>query len=109
MFIVANSHLLVNLKLLTYRIASFNVLADSYTNYGDCRHAPTDLMQCDARTLLRETRIGKMRDFLIERCLPKEYTRAEAAEEIEADRVMSDVALKNLRKEVITVKRHIQG
>jgi hypothetical protein len=32
------------------RIATFNVLADSYTKYGDYRHAPTGLMLPGART-----------------------------------------------------------
>jgi hypothetical protein len=58
-----------------------------------------------ARTLLRETCIGKIRDFLLERCLPGKYARIEAAEEIEADRVMNDETLKALRKGVITIKR----
>jgi len=58
-----------------------------------------------ARTLLRETRIGKIRNFLLERCLPEKYAAFEAAEEIEADRVMNDGALKALRKGVITIKQ----
>jgi len=58
-----------------------------------------------ARTLLRETRIGKVRDFLLEQFLPEKYARIEAAEEDEADRAMDDATLKTLRKGVITVKR----
>jgi hypothetical protein len=59
-----------------------------------------------ARTLLRETRIEKLRNFLLEQCSPKEYNRIEAAEEAEADRAMKDTALKALRKDVIAIKRH---
>jgi len=58
-----------------------------------------------ARTLLRETRIGKVRDFLLERYFPRRYNHTETEEEIEADRVMDDVALKALRRGVITIKR----
>lgn len=57
-----------------------------------------------ARTLLRETRLRKVQGFLLEHCLPKKYARIEDAEEREANYAMKDVALKSLRKGIITIK-----
>lgn len=57
-----------------------------------------------ARTLLRENRIRKVQGFLLEHCLPKKYARIEDAEEREADRAMNDIALRSLRKGIITIK-----
>jgi len=37
---------------------------------------------------------------------PKLHKKCEAAEEVEADRAMKNVALKGLRKGIITVVRH---
>jgi hypothetical protein len=59
-----------------------------------------------ARVTLDQSKRTKWRDSFTSLFLPATHNKQEIAEEAEADKVMKDVALKGLRKNVVEIIRH---